>query len=91
MPYGATVFEAVGYARTAPVGAALIFDINKDGVSLWTDQDNRLTIADGVNSGEEDTFDVVLLEEGDRLDLDVDQVGSGTAGSDVTVELMVGV
>lgn len=89
LPYAATVLKGYAYARTAPVGAALIFDMNKNGASLWTDQDNRLRIAAGNNNGDTETFDEVVLDEDDRLDLDVDQVGSSTAGSDVTVELKV--
>lgn len=91
MPYGATIQKAYAYARTAPTGAALIFDINKNGTTIWTTQANRLQIAATANSGTQTSFDVTALAENDRLDLDVDQIGSTIAGSDVTVELKVSV
>jgi len=91
MPYAATIVKAYAYARTAPTGAALIFDINKNGTTIWTTQNNRLQIAAGANTGTQTSFDVTSLAESDRLDIDVDQVGSTVAGADVTVELKVSV
>lgn len=88
MPYSATIKKAYAYARTAPTGAALIFDINKDGTSIWNvTQANRVQIAAGANTGTQTSFDTTALAENNRLDVDVDQVGSTVAGSDVTVEL----
>lgn len=91
MPRSGTIVKAYAYARTAPVGADLIFDVNKNGTTIWSTQANRVKVADGANSGTQTSFDVTSLVEGDRLDLDIDQVGSGTAGSDVTVEVKVAV
>jgi hypothetical protein len=89
VPYSCTILKAYAYARTAPTGAALIFDVNKNATTIWTTQGNRLQIAAGSNSGTQTNFDVMGLVEGDRLDLDVDQIGSSTPGADITVELKV--
>lgn len=75
---------------TAPVGASIIVDVNKNGTTIYTTQGNRPTIADGANAGGPGTTpDVTTLVAGDYLTIDVDQIGSGTAGSDLTVSVVV--
>src|SRR5688572_4408650 len=68
-------------AITAPVGAALILDVNKGGTTLYTTQAARPTIADGANASSATLPAVVAVAAGDELTVDVDQIGSGTAGS----------
>lgn len=75
---------------TAPTGAALIVDVNKNGTTIYTTQGNRPTIADGANAGGPGTApDVTSLAAGDYLTVDIDQVGSTVAGSDLTVSVIV--
>lgn len=74
------------YAKTAPAGADIIVDINKNGTTIFTTQGNRPTIGDGLNKGGKSaTPDVVSIADGDVMTLDIDQIGSGTPGSDLTV------
>lgn len=81
---------ARAYSRTAPTGADLIFDVNLNGTSIWaTTPANRVTVADGANEGVETSFDTEAVAIGDKFDFDVDQIGSGTAGKDVVVQLTV--
>ena len=83
-----TAVKAYAYVKTAPVGASLLIQIQKNGSNLWnTSPDHRLAIASGSQSGSTVTFDTTSFAEGDTLTLNVDQVGSTTAGSDLTVEL----
>jgi hypothetical protein len=63
--------------------------VNKNGSTIWATQANRVQIAAGANTGYQTTFDTTVLAENDRLDVDLDQVGSGTAGADVTLEIVV--
>jgi hypothetical protein len=71
---------------TAPTGADLIIDINKNGGTIFTTQANRPRVTAGTNaSGASATPDVVGLAAGDYLTVDIDQIGSGTPGSDLTV------
>lgn len=86
-PCSAVIIKAYAYAIIAPQGASLIFDINKNGTTIWTNQDNRLRILAGSNSGSQTNFDVRTLSEGDVITLDIDQVGSTTPGGKITVEL----
>jgi hypothetical protein len=82
-----TIVECYAYAKTAPTGAGLVFDINKNGTTIWTNQANRITIADGENLGNQTSFDVTTLAENDLLSIDIDVIGSTVAGSDITVLL----
>lgn len=75
---------------TAPTGASLIVDVNKNGSTIYTTQANRPTIAASSNSGGPgSTPDVTSLAAGDYLTVDIDQVGSTVAGSDLTVTIVV--
>ncbi|HEX7963006.1 MAG TPA: hypothetical protein VF466_00285 [Candidatus Saccharimonadales bacterium] len=75
---------------TAPTGANLVLDVNKNGTTIYTTQGNRPVILAGANSGGPGTApDVTALAAGDYMTVDIDQVGSGTAGSDLTVTVIV--
>ena len=76
--------------ETAPTGSSIILDVNKNGVTIFTNQANRPTIADGANdSGEVTNMDITAIAKGDYFTLDIDQVGSTTPGQNLTV-LVVG-
>jgi len=90
MDFNATIVATYARAKTGPGGADLVFDINKNGTSIWANrQGNRLKIASGSNSGSQVLFDTTLLNKNDTLSIDIDQVGSSTAGKDVTVKLTI--
>lgn len=72
--------------NNAPQGSSIIVDINKNGVSIFTDQANRPTILPGeLTSGPVTSMDVTSIAPGDRLTVDVDAVGSAYAGSGLIV------
>jgi hypothetical protein len=90
IPFAGTITKAYAYARTGPAGADLIFDINKNGTSIWNvTPANRVKVADAANYGTQASFDTTAVAEGDLMDIDVDQIGSGTAGQDITVQLKI--
>lgn len=73
-------------ANTAPTGATIIADVNKNGTTVFTTQGNRPTVAiSGNGGGISATPDVTSLADGDYLTVDIDQVGSTVAGSNVTI------
>jgi len=80
-----TIDRVYVYVQTAPVGASIIVDVNKNGTTIFTTQGNRPQIAAGANAAESGTPDVTALAKNDRLDVDVDQVGSTTPGAVLTV------
>lgn len=78
-PKAVTISRIVARVNTAPVGAAINITVKKNGSSGAT-----LVIADGgtkiINSSPS-----ITLAEDDYLTVDITQIGSGTAGSDLTV------
>lgn len=84
-PVPLNIVEVYGYIRTPPVGLAALIDINKNGTSIFA---TRLTIADGANTGSQRAIRITgqpHLNINDRLDIDVDQIGSTTAGANLSV------
>lgn len=86
-PQALTIVKVWLIVRTAPTGAAILIDINKNGSTIWSSQGNRATIAISGTTGNTTTFNTTALAAGDYLDLDLDQVGSTIAGVDLTVVL----
>lgn len=74
---------------TAPVGANVVFDVNKNGTTLFTTQDNRPKILDGEYTSLYNMPDVISLSAGDYLTVDVDEVGTTTAGGYAVVRVSV--
>lgn len=68
-----------------PVGSGLTVDVNRNGTTIFTTQANRPTIASGQYTDLSNTPNVVNLLAGDYLTVDIDAVGSSSAGSDLTV------
>lgn len=86
-PLAATILGISATVNTAPTGASIIFDVNKNGTTIFTNQANRPTIAaSALNTASEVTnMDVTSIAAGDYITVDVDQVGSTIAGADATV------
>jgi hypothetical protein len=76
-------------ANTAPTGATLIADFNKNGTTVFTTQGNRPAIAISGNTDKKTNMDVVTVADGDYLTVDIDQIGSTVAGADVVCEMML--
>lgn len=88
-PFDADIVSVWVSVSLAPVGSDIVVDVNKNGTTLFTVQENRPRIPDG------DTFPpgggaipaLNSVVAGDRVGIDVDQVGSSTPGSDLVVVL----
>lgn len=76
-------------AGTAPTGADLVVDVNKNGATIFSTQANRPRVAAGGNGGALAVPDVTSIADGDYLTVDIDAVGSGVAGADVTVGVVM--
>lgn len=74
-------------AATGPAGQALILDVHKDGTTIYSTQGNRPQIAAGQVTGTGGTPDVATWAMGEYLTVDIDQVGTTTPGSDLTVTI----
>lgn len=71
---------------TPSSGASVIVDVNIDGTTIFTTQGNRPTIAAGGYTAT-GTPDVTALSNGSYLTVDIDQIGSGTTGADLLVQI----
>ena len=86
MPFAGKISAVTAAVTTAPAGSTAIFDLNKNGTTMYTTQANRPTIAAGSDSVTAPNLpDVLTWAAGDRLSVEVDQIGSGTAGTNLTL------
>ncbi len=74
--------------NTAPTGAAIRVDVNKNGTTIFTTQGNRPNIAVSTNTSKVTNMDVTTLADGDYLTVDVDVIGSTVAGADLLVQVL---
>lgn len=85
-----TIVSVRASVGTAPTGSSLLVDVNVNGVTIFTTQANRPTIAvSGNTSGKVTTMNVTSVASGAYLTVDVDQVGSTIPGADLTVQVEV--
>ena len=82
------IVKAKAYVKIAPTGASIIVDVNKDGTTIFTTQSKRPQIAIGEHLDDSDTPDVTTITEDDLMTIDIDQIGSETAGAGLTVEVV---
>jgi hypothetical protein len=68
----------------APTGSDVIIDVNKNGVSVFTDQADRPRIVAGSHSDVVEQGSV-FFDAGDYATIDIDQVGSTNPGSTLVV------
>lgn len=95
LPAAGTINKAWAVCKTGPTGQALIFDIQKSTnngtsfTSIWNSTPaNRIQIAAGQVAGTQTSFDTTSFNAGDLFRVDVDQIGSGAAGANCTVQLV---
>lgn len=88
-PAPGQVVGTIAVVGTAPTGAALIFDVLKNGVSIYATSTKPTVPAAGTASplAAPDVDPANRFTTGDVLSLSVTQIGSGTAGSDADVNV----
>jgi hypothetical protein len=81
----ATITNIAASVGTAPTGSSVIFDVNKNGTTIFTTQANRPTIAiSGFYDGSS-VPDITSIASGDYITIDIDQIGSSVAGTDAVI------
>lgn len=88
VPVACTLVTYRGRAETAPTGSTMILDVNKNDVTLFTTQGNRPTAAIGSKDFSTTAPDITAFAAGDRVSIDVDQIGSTIAGSDLAFTML---
>lgn len=83
-----TIANVVASVGTAPTGASAIFDVKKNGISIYTVPGDRPTIvASGFYDGSS-VPNTTGVSAGDYLTVSVDQIGSTVAGSDAVIKIV---
>lgn len=84
------VVGALAMLNTSPTGAAVILDVLKNGASIYTNTNNRPTIADGGNTSQipipQPDINTAVL--GDYFQVNILQVGSTTPGADLSIVIV---
>jgi hypothetical protein len=88
-PYACTIVQVRANVVTAPTGASLIVDVNKNGTTIYGTQSARPTIAASSVTAVGGAPTVTTLAAGDYLTIDIDQIGSTVAGGILTVQVTV--
>lgn len=90
MPTAGTLTAVKATVTTAPAGSALIVDINEGGTSVLS---TKLSVDDGEKTSATAATPAVIsdsaLADDAEITIDIDQVGSGTAGAGLKVTLYV--
>ena len=86
-PIALTIDKVYISVNTAPTGDTLICDVHKNGVTIFTAQANRPTIAAAAFTDESGAPDITALAMNDYVQVDIDQIGSAVAGADLTVHI----
>jgi hypothetical protein len=81
----ATVVGEAGYVDTAPTGAALIVDIEKNGTSIYATRPQFAASATSLSAGTLGATAVFV--SGDRISFKIDQIGSSEPGEGVRFTL----
>lgn len=69
--------------NTAPTGAAILVDVNKNGTTIYGTQGNRPSVAISGTSATVGAHTATTVTDGDYLTVDIDQIGSTIAGADL--------
>jgi hypothetical protein len=86
-PVAVTLVSVRAVVGTAPTGADVIVDVNIDGASAFTNQETRPRIVAGQTVGAVTAPQALSVGPGSVVSIDIDQIGSSVAGSDLTVIL----
>lgn len=88
-PFAASILGVSLSVATAPTGAAILVDVNRNGTTIFTTQGNRPTIAVSAfaTAAEVTNMNVTAIAAGDYITFDIDQVGSTITGGELTAVL----
>lgn len=90
LPMDCTIVEVRASLGIASSGVdPVIVDVNKNGTSIYAVQADQPHLADGVNTVLAMPTAGLSLARGDYITIDVDQVGSSTPGTGLTVQMRV--
>lgn len=89
-PYNFTITEIIGTAKTAPTGSSIIADVNVDGSTIITTDKVEIeaTEVSSLTATTQPTITDAAHSKGQRLTVDIDQIGSTIAGQDLEIQII---
>ena len=87
IPGAITLGNVRASVGTAPTGADITIDVNKNVTTVFTTQSNRPKIYAGQTVVSTSTPNITTFSAGDYITVDIDTVGSLNPGSDLTVQI----
>ena len=87
VPCSLTVNKAKIYVKTPPTGDSIVVDINSNGSPIFIGA-AKPGITAGAYRDDSGSPTITNLVENDTITVDIDNIGSGTEGEDLTVELL---
>ncbi len=82
-----TIVKVRASVGTPSSGTDIIVDVNNNGTTIFSGGTDRPQITAGANTDTTTGMSDTTLADGEYLTVDIDQVGSGTHGSDLTVQV----
>lgn len=80
-----TILTVAARLSSPPTGSSAIVDVNKNGTTIFGNQSYRPTFAAGDRDAVVGTHTVSQVTDGDVITIDIDQIGSGSPGSYLTI------
>jgi len=90
MPYAMTLTEVRASVTTAPVGSTIIMDVNLGGTSIFTTNLLSIDAAEKTSTTAATAANITTtaLTDDGEITVDIDQIGSSTAGAGIKVYLI---
>jgi len=90
LPYDFTFTEVIGTVITAPTGSSIIADVNIDGTTIMTTNKVEIEVTEdsSLDATTQPTITDAAHSKGQRVSIDIDQVGSTITGTDLEIELI---
>jgi hypothetical protein len=90
LPFDFTFTEVIGTVVTAGTGSSIIADVNVDGTTIM--DTNKVEIEATGDSSLDATTQPTITDathsKGQRVSIDIDQIGSTIAGTDLEIQLI---
>lgn len=87
LQYAGDIVAVRASVGTAPTGASILVDVDKNGTTVFTTQTNRPTILASTFTDDTTVIQAGTFAAGDYIRVDIDQIGSTIAGSDLVVDI----
>jgi hypothetical protein len=83
-----TILAVYVSVATSPAGQNVVVDVNRNDITIFTNQANRPVVIPGANSNAGSVPDQQAMMAGDYITIDIDQVGIGNPGADLVVQII---